>query len=401
MSFFSSFLSSSYRNALGLFEFKAHWRAFTLRRRYDAVFISNLRDKRDRRITLGNKKIPSGHFAGPGIYFKHLIGKIRLLDVTTQDILTASGRNRAQEAFIRAVEWAEQQGTRVILLAAITKRLFGEFGYELKTRFPGMLFTIGDNGTAWTLTQEVLNALKHFSLPPERTRIAVLGATGILGEMVIQTLLREGYFEVIGVGNHRGRLSQLARRYEIEIHDSLDIPGKVDAVVACTHHPRLRLTAQHIQKLRRPFRKLLVIDVAEPANLSPREYRKARPAVVRQDAGNLFYPGLRFVLNPLTTRIIHLHPGVIFGCFAEAFTLAHYFDKDIRVHQYDWFQVNEKQMQYIGLLMQSLGFFIPSPLCFGKPVNEFTLTLEKDNFVIPSTTRAPLMLSDWGKVSGN
>ena len=77
----------------------------------------------------------------------------------------------------------------MVLLAASTKRLFGDDGRALKERFPQILFTIGDNGTVSLLLRETLRAVAKSELRPDQSRIAVLGPYGLLGTHMVRSLL--------------------------------------------------------------------------------------------------------------------------------------------------------------------------------------------------------------------
>lgn len=55
----------------------------------------------------------------------------------------------------------------------------------------------------------------------------------------------------------------------------------IDLVVACTHKKELQLNGNVIRKIKPKECKLVVIDVAEPANLSHEEYQQNRAYVTR------------------------------------------------------------------------------------------------------------------------
>lgn len=158
----------------------------------DAVFVSNMRDEVDRQRFLGNWKPSSGHFNGPRYHLNGVIAQNRAIDSVTGDLFSSQGRKKAREQFIAATEWARKKGAKVILLAAALKRLFGEDGQALKERFPTLLFTIGDNGTALLLRNEIFHACNAARLIPTSSRIVVLGPYGLLGESVTRALCGGG-----------------------------------------------------------------------------------------------------------------------------------------------------------------------------------------------------------------
>jgi len=101
--------------------------------------------------------------------------------------------------------------------------------------------------------------------------------------------------------------------------------------------------------------------------------------VLRQDAGCAYAPGLKYVLGAIVYRISRHTRGRTFGCFAEALALAwamkHGYEEEVR--QRDWFLVNEDNMAFVAMLFKKMGFVIPSPRCFGRPIVSFNLNLEQ------------------------
>ncbi|WP_348945569.1 hypothetical protein ABHF33_02955 [Chitinibacter sp. FCG-7] len=362
-----------WRWLVALCDVRGWWRLLTGQAAVDVVFISNLRDEAERQRFFGRWRPRSGHANGPRVYLNGVAGRIRGIDVTTEEMLSKEGRKRAQQLFIAACEWAEQRGAKVILLAASTKRLFGRDGRALKARFPNLLFTIGDNGTATMLWSDIRRALREARLL-HRARVLVIGPYGILGEAATRQLLEAGY-EVLGYGGNAGALAEIGERYGIAVSTDLAALGKVDAVIACTHSSTAKLDPAAIEVLRHPGRRLLVVDVAEPANLDIDAYERCRDAVVRQDAGNAFSERLHYVLGPLSWSMLMLSKGVVFGCFAEAMALYYAIHQRGEVHlgQVDWFVVDEVNMQRVAHALEHARVEVPSPRCFGAAVPSFQL----------------------------
>jgi predicted amino acid dehydrogenase len=369
-------LSNIWRFLLALFDLRALARLLTGQPALDVVFVTNLRDEAERRRFFGGWAPPEGHADGPRVYLHGVAGRVRGIYVTAEEMLTREGRRKARQQFIAATEWAEQRGARVVLLAASTKRLFGRDGAELKRRFPHLLFTIGDNGTAQMLRADVFRALAHACLRPGEARVMVIGPYGILGERMTRELVKAGY-EVVGYGTNAAALTETAEKHGIQVRTDIDAVGKVDAVVACTHSAAAKLTHLCVARLRRANRKLLVVDVAEPANLEQEVYQRCEDVVVRQDAGNAYSRGLRYVLGPLSWRKLMLSRGVVFGCFAEALTLYHaiYHRAQLNLAAEDWFVVDDAHMELVRAAFDEVGFTAPTPRCFGKAVRGFSLRL--------------------------
>lgn len=378
-------LANLWRLMVALFDFRGWARLLTGRPVLDVVFVTNLRDEAERRRFFGGWAPRLGHADGPRVHLNGVAGRVRGIYVTAEEMLTKEGRKLAKRQFIAATEWAERKGARVILLAASTKRLFGRDGRELKERFPNLLFTIGDNGTAGMLRADSFRALMAANLPAGRARLLVIGPYGILGQRVTAELLAAGY-EVVGFGANANALAEVAREYGIATFERIESVGKVDAVVACTHSSAAKLTPAAVDSLRRRDRKLLVVDVAEPANLDQATLADRRAVLVRQDAGNAYAPGLRYVLGGLSWRLLMLSRGTVFGCFAEAMTLYHAIHRrgDVALARRDWFVVDAEATAQVAAAFREIGFTTPAPRCFGEPVRSFDLALDP----LPSPNRA-------------
>ncbi len=348
----------------------------------DVIFVSNMRDRTDRRRYLGFWHPKQGHFNGPRYWINGVAGRTRALDIVTEDLTTKDGRRKAKKYFIEATQWAQDRGAKVILLAASTKSLFGENATQLKKLFPKLVFTIGDNGTFLLLKKETIRALEMANLKPGYCRIGIPGSYGFLGEMMIQTLREKGY-DIIGAGPNISALERIGREYKIDTCQTFTEMGEVDAIVACTHSEKICLNKENIELIRKSGKKLLVIDVAEPSNFRYQEYQKCKDVVVRQDAGNAYSSNLECVLGPISYRRFRLRKGVTFGCFAEALSIASKIKQTKggeNIKKIDWMRVNEENMTVISEVFKQDGFTLPSPRCFGRRVKSFDLNLRlKEN----------------------
>lgn len=370
---FAAILVTLWRATLAILDWRCHWRFLTGRATVDVVIVTNVRDEQERHLFWGNLKPCGGHSSGARIYMNGVAGRVRGIYVTAEELLTKSGRQMAKQQFINAVQWADQRGAKVVLLAASTKRLFGRDGAELKALFPHMLFTIGDNGTALLLCQDIATALQKAKLS-KHSRVLVIGPYGILGTEVTKFLIAEG-FEVIGFGTNPTLLNEFSSSFPIELHTDIAHIGKVDAVFACTHSPGAKLSVDAIEHLRHANKKLLVVDVAEPANLDVATYARCEHVVVRQDAGNAWSPNLRFVMGKISSDMLNLAPNSVFGCFAESLTLyrAIFHEHQHALLNQNWFQVNRLNMAVLGFNFESNAIEVAPACCFGKPVKNFAL----------------------------
>lgn len=362
-----------WRASLEICDWRSHVRRLQGKPTIDVVFISNMRDKTDRKRAIG--LLQPKHFCVSRLAINGVLGRTMPLNILPEDLATSDGRRKARQYFISAVEWAQKRGARVVLLAAGTKRLFGTNGAVLKKKFPDLFFTRGDNGTMLLLQGEVLRALELAGLKTGTSRVAVLGAYGLLGEMMTNVLIKNG-FEVIGVGSNASYLARIAQETGIKTCQTFEELGQVDAVVACTHSEKTLLTADIINSLliRKKGKKLLVIDVAEPSNLKKDEWQKCRDVCIRQDAGNAYSKRLKYVQGAISYNMFRLTRGVTFGCFAEA--LSEFRLAICQKIEVDLFNINEEAMLMVSGLYDENEFVIPTPRNFGKAVQSFNLSLE-------------------------
>lgn len=376
---FAAIRVALWRALCHLADWRGHWRYLTGCPAIDVAIITNVRDDAERHLFWGRWRPRSGHADGARIYLNGVAGRVRGLDVTAAELMTKEGRQRGRALFMDAVRWSHARGARVVLLAASTKRLFGRDGAALKAAFPDVLFTIGDNGTALLLCQDVQRALDNAGIG-RGARVLVIGPYGILGTEVTCYLQAQGY-RVAGFGTTRALLADFGRRFPgIALFRDVCNVGEVDAVVACTHSAEAKLDLMAISKLRRTGRKLLVVDVAEPANLDAATYANCHRAVVRQDAGNASSPMLTYVLGSLSSGMLKLAHRTVFGCFAEALTLHHaiYREQQYQRLNQDWFTVSNANMAVLAQAFQSVSVTVAAPHCFGQPLPNFNLKLAGD-----------------------
>lgn len=381
-------LANLWRALLAICDWRRALRLLTGRPPLDVVFITNIRDEAERQRFFSASADRMQHASGPRMHLGGVAAQVRGINFTAEEMYGREGRKQAKGVFVEAVRWAESQGARVVLLAASTKRLFGRDGAELKALFPQMLFTIGDNGTAQLLCEDVDRAIQQSGLHKLRPRILVIGPYGILGSAVSAHLMAQGH-DVVGFGSTPKLLDDFAARTGMPVFHRIEEVGQVDLVVTCTHSAEAKLSLAHVQMLRRAQRRLLVVDVAEPANLDAETYARCRSAVLRQDAGNGYSPLLRYVGGALSWRKLHLARGTVFGCFAEAMALFHavYREHSPRALTRDWFVVDDFNTALVREAFASLRIGLPHPHCFGRPLRHFSLLQRK-----PQPKPAPALL---------
>jgi predicted amino acid dehydrogenase len=282
-------------------------------------------------------------------------GIIPLLDIIPEDIFTSRCMKTAKDYFINAVRCSIDAGAKVILLAASTKRLFGN-GSELKAMFPDTLFTIGDNGTALAFLRQIDYVTKNISID---SPILVLGA-GFLGETAISHLKRKGYQKVIIISRHKIKGSTLKYHYTSidEYRHSVDFEG-ASIMLVCAHNHDVQ--TEQLDALIRE--RLIILDVAVPKAIPLSIISSLNGKVKRFDGGDFEIKNLKLNFTPQHAGLNF--EGEFYGCFTESLLLA--------LSNYkgnsDFFQVSDSNMDVINTILKQYNndFFI-SMKNFGQTV---------------------------------
>jgi predicted amino acid dehydrogenase len=375
-------LANIWRALLAAADYRRALRLLANKPKLDVVFITNIRDEAERQRFFNTGADRARHASGPRLHLKGIAAAVRGINATADEMYTREGRKKAKAIFVEATQWAQDQGAKVVLLAASTKRLFGRDGAELKALFPNLVFTIGDNGTGSLLCQDVDRALaqaglmQHGEGEHRLPRILVIGPYGLLGDVVSRHLLNQGH-HVVGFGANAKLLHEYSSETGLPISEDLQTAGEFDLVVACTHSQEAKLSQQSIEWLRRSNRRLLVVDVAEPANLDAHTLAQCAHHVVRQDAGNAYASSLKYVLGAWSWRKLHLARGTVFGCFAEAMALYHaiYRQHDHLALKRNWFDINPFNITLVNEAFKDLEIGLPQAHCFGQVVSSFDLQM--------------------------
>ncbi len=301
-----------------------------------------------------------------GFSYKKDRGIIPVLDILPTEMLSISGMKKAKEYFVNAVRYAVSQEVRVVLLAASTKRLFGD-GTELKAMFPDVLFTIGDNGTAMAFLKQIAYVTKNIK---KDAPIVVLGA-GFLGEAAIEYLKGQGYSKIVIISKHRVKSKENDFQFaSLNDYIDSDVFQKASLFLGCAHNHNV--TKQQLNAIANT--KLILIDVAVP---------NAVPADLIDEDSIKFtrFDGGDYEIKNLNLEFDHRLMGLSFktefyGCFTEAFLLA--------ISKYkgdaDFFKVNKANMKLVSNLVKNFGDDISvSHRNFGKKVNGFQHNLALEN----------------------
>jgi hypothetical protein len=259
----------------------------------------------------------------------------------------------ARKQVVEAIIYAWKHHAKIILFAASTKRLFSENEIRIFAQRYNMTFTIGDNGTIIALLGDVQCAIECYSITPN-DNIVVIGPNGFLGSEVVRYLEKRGFDNVVCI-------SQKDKHPFENVSD-------VRLVIACSHHPSVRLTADILQKIS-STNGVHVVDVCKPSNFSLREFKKSRVDVTRQDAGNMENSNLTYDgswIACIALKQLHLSDKRLFGCFSEATALATM--PSVMLKHFDFLSVNKTSMDIVQLCFERTNFRISQICNFGVKV---------------------------------
>lgn len=336
------------------------WQRLTGRAKLDVVCITHLVDEAEREALLqpGQER---HHLPGPLLHLAGLTAQTRVLNVTARDLLSAKGRQKARSMCFEAVTWAQAQGARVVQLASATQWLFGRDAAALKSRFPGMTFTSGDNGSALLLCQGVDRVIARAGL--RRPRVLVLGPYTTLGSALSRHLMAQG-FDVVGWGHTARLLEDHAANTGMATATSLTTAGPVDLVVACSQGAKPKLSAEELGALRRTGRKLLVLDATPGATVDAATLAACDGWLLRQDAGLASAPGLH--LGSPSVQPHRRSRSTVFGAMAEALALCHAVREPNAAEPQarNWFEVNALNTTRVREALEDLGLRLAAPQDF-------------------------------------
>ncbi|WP_157605666.1 hypothetical protein [Rheinheimera sp. SA_1] len=355
-------------------DYRRGLRLLTGQPKLDVVIICPLRDEAERSRYFKATATRSCQQNGARLHLKGVAGQVRLLNVTTEELVQPDSRELAKQAVIAALDWAQQQGAKVVLLAAAMQSLFGGDGRALKQRFPSLLLTLGQNGRSQLLCAEIDRALRRSSFVTQPPRILVLEPDTLLGQAVCAHLQAKGR-QVVALSTSQRMAATLQQQTGMPVYPQVSAVGAVDVVVVCGDS--LPLATDDIAALRRSNRKLLVIDQSTVAAVDQHVSQQCQSLLVRLEGGNGFASGLNMVPGRLSYRQLRLSRGSMVGDVAEAMALFHavYQDHNHLVLNRDWFDVNPYNQALLAEAFYSLRVGLPNPHSFGKPVNDFGLEL--------------------------
>lgn len=213
---------------------------------------------------------------------------------------------------VRAARVAQDLGAKVVGLGAMTS-VAGDAGITVE-RSVDIAVTTGNSYTVWTAVEGAKRAAELMGVDPAQAVVAVMGATGSIGQVCVRMLAEEVPLVTL-IGRNEGRLADLAASVDgkAKIEYTTDPAAglrEADIVIAVTSAVDTVVPGEALKP------GAVVCDVARPRDVSKRVARE-RPDVLVIEGGAVGVPGdADFHFN------FGFPPRTAYACMAETMILA-------------------------------------------------------------------------------
>lgn len=217
------------------------------------------------------------------------------------------------EKLVKACKVAKKEGAKIVGLGAFTAIAGG--GGQALSEMVDIPITTGNTYTTTTAIQGTMQAAKEMEVDPAKSTLAVVGATGSIGQACVKVMAAD-FNRTIIVGRDKGRLNELKAEVTspgggIDISTSVeDALGQADVIVTVTGATGSVIKPSSIKS------GAIICDVARPRDVS-RKVSLERDDVLVIDGSIVKAPGdvnFNFNFGP--------PPGMCEGCVGETIILA-------------------------------------------------------------------------------
>jgi predicted amino acid dehydrogenase len=219
----------------------------------------------------------------------------------------------AEKRILRAIKMAENMGVKIIGLGALTspstdggKNLIGKIKAGVTT---------GNSLTAAVVIEDIKNLVAKNKIEPEKTKVALLGATGSIGWGVSRVLVGLGFEETIFIGRTPNHLNDLEKEISKDVSKKVTFTTDIneltraDIIIVTTSASDALIKEQHLKS------DAIIYDITQPSNVS-RDICKKMENLTLIEGGQ--------VTNPTSNswKKFGLPDGAVFSCLAETMLLA-------------------------------------------------------------------------------
>jgi len=254
-------------------------------------------------------------------------GHIILIWLTGAQVMDPSKNKTVKKRILDATLYAQNcLGCDVVGLGALTASVTKSG--EWLTQIPEVKVSIthGDSYAAALAIQGVEEIIKKINLPKKDSTLAVIGATGIIGEAVSLALAPK-FDKLILIGRNVFQLKALQEKVatcgcQAEIDYDLIQVRNADIVITATSAPKAIIKPEHLKQ------NAVVFEVSQPRNVPL--------AVIKQRSDILLIDGsIASVPQNIKFWWMSLPPQHTFGCMAETILQTMVNDKNHHVGKID------------------------------------------------------------------
>lgn len=239
-------------------------------------------------------------------------GYLLICPLTANQLI--NNRKLGKQKIKETISLAEKLGVKIIGIGALTPSITRgglDLIDEIKvTLTHGRTLTVGMSLVGIKKIAEIKN------IDLKKETLAIIGATGIIGEALLKLLIEEGGRNFILISNNEEKLSQLKKEItkthpdcclETSSHIHSIINAKIVAVA--TSSPKVLIHSEDLQP------GAIVYDISQPQNTSP-ELLSMRKDILVIDGALVSTPGIDYHFD------FGLPPETTFACLAETMLLA-------------------------------------------------------------------------------
>ena len=202
--------------------------------------------------------------------------------------------------------------------------------------------------------EKILN-LCHFN--PNKIKIAVVGAYGLIGREITKVLAKKG-FPLILIEKTNEKVNLIKEELkELNLESKISLASTdlrkilpADLVITTTSHPSALLRSECLK------RGAIIYDIAQPMNVSP-QLIKERPDIIKIDGDYVDINGidLKFNMGP--------PKGTTFACLVETMMIALEEDKNHHIGE-----IKEDYLEKTKEWAKKYGFRHAPFTCFSNPI---------------------------------
>ena len=273
-------------------------------------------------------------------------------------------KEKVQKKILEAVLFSQEKlGAELLMLGALTSPLTSAGRWLTENPKIKLKITNGNTYTAVISIEAVEKAARLANLDLSQIKIAIVGATGVIGEAITKHF-NQKEVNLILVGRTQEKLQRLRSSLtgqNYELTNDLTKIIQADIVVTATSHPTALIRPELLKE------NAIVVDVAEPPDV-PSNIAETRPDIVCIDGGRVKTKGVDLKMK------LGLPKNTSFACMSEVILQALEEEKENHIGS-----INPKHMKKTQEWAKKWGFELADFTSFNKPVSLVEFKRPKGN----------------------